>query len=81
MVKVFQRVLTFQENKQGEMSEDKVQRNCFDLKLSLKHCPILLITVHCPILLITVHCPILLITVHSKGALFKFRNGLFDTRM
>ena len=72
MVKVFQRVLTFQENKQGEMSEDKVQRNCFDLKLSLKHCPILLITVH---------CPILLITVHSKGALFKFRNGLFDTRM
>ena len=72
------------------MSEDKVQRNCFDLKLSLKHCPILLITVHCPILLITVHCPILLITVHcpillitvhSKGALFKFRNGLFDTRM
>ena len=63
MVKVFQRVLTFQENKQGEMSEDKEQRNCFDLKLSLKH------------------CPILLITEHSKGALFKFRNGLFDTRM
>ena len=72
MVKLFQRVLTFQENKEGEMSEDQVQRNCFDLKLSLKHCPILLITVH---------CPILLITVHSKGALFKFRNGLFDTRM